>query len=189
MWDLLTILQDFNNQDDMIISNTVNEVNGNCIAPMSPLYVDTKIDTDSMDENNIKESSSSDTTRTAPKLTSKNVSHHHHGTWGPSLPKEIEHTLSFQPECTILLGSPLGMFLSLRGAHGAFDEMRINNDIEKNNKKNENTIVTVEHQNSAAGVENNVNGVVENDTTTTKQPSVSSFSLPTTKFFNIFHPR
>ena len=67
--------------------------------------------------------------------------------------------------------------------------MRINNDIEKNNKKNENTIVTVEHQNSAAGVENNVNGVVENDTTTTKQPSVSSFSLPTTKFFNIFHPR
>ena len=128
VWDLLTILKDFNNQDDMVC---VSEVNDHCIAPMSPLYVDTKIDNDSMDDNNIKESSSSDATRTAPKLISKNVSHHHHGTWGPSLPKEIEHTLSFQPECTILLGSPLGMFLSLRGAHGAFDEMRINNDIEK----------------------------------------------------------
>lgn len=46
------------------------------------------------------------------------------GCWGPSLPKPFEKDLPFKPEITIFLGSPVGLFLSLRGAHAAFDSIR-----------------------------------------------------------------
>ena len=47
-----------------------------------------------------------------------------HGTWGPCLPKQMFQTIPFTPELTIFLGSPIGLFLTLRGAHPVFDEMR-----------------------------------------------------------------
>ena len=46
------------------------------------------------------------------------------GTYGPSVKKAIERRIPFRPEATIFLGSPLGIFLTLRGAHGVFEEMR-----------------------------------------------------------------
>jgi phospholipase DDHD1 len=50
------------------------------------------------------------------------------GAWGPALPRKIEQVLKFTPEFTIFLGSPIGLFLTLRGAHGLFDSMRENDD-------------------------------------------------------------
>jgi hypothetical protein len=46
------------------------------------------------------------------------------GCWGPSLPKPMERCLPFVPDFTLFLGSPLGLFLTLRGAHPVFDEQR-----------------------------------------------------------------
>ena len=46
------------------------------------------------------------------------------GTYGPSLPKPMERVLPFEPHHTIFLGSPIGLFLTLRGAHPVFDAMR-----------------------------------------------------------------
>ena len=46
------------------------------------------------------------------------------GTWGPVLRRPMDQTIPFLPDFTIFLGSPLGLFLSLRGAHPVFDEMR-----------------------------------------------------------------
>jgi hypothetical protein len=54
----------------------------------------------------------------------ENANEAKHGSWGPSLPKPMVRCLPFVPEFTILLGSPLGLFLSLRGAHAVFDELR-----------------------------------------------------------------
>lgn len=48
------------------------------------------------------------------------------GAWGPALPKAMDKVLPFTPEFTMFLGSPIGLFLSLRGAHGVFDAMRDN---------------------------------------------------------------
>jgi hypothetical protein len=48
----------------------------------------------------------------------------HNGTYGPSLTKPMTQTIPFEPEHTLFLGSPLGIFLTLRGAHPVFDEMR-----------------------------------------------------------------
>eukprot|EP00934_Nitzschia_sp_Nitz4_P001823 Nitzschia sp. Nitz4//scaffold22_size323478//14171//16370//NITZ4_000492-RA/size323478-augustus-gene-0.220-mRNA-1//-1//CDS//3329542890//1823//frame0 len=48
------------------------------------------------------------------------------GSVGPSLPKPLTSVLPFQPVHTILLGSPIGLFLTLRGAHPVFDAMRNN---------------------------------------------------------------
>jgi hypothetical protein len=47
-----------------------------------------------------------------------------YGTWGPALPKHLEKYLPFEPDFTIFLGSPVGLFLTLRGAHTVFDSMR-----------------------------------------------------------------
>ena len=46
------------------------------------------------------------------------------GCWGPSLSKPLDKCLPFIPEFTLLLGSPVGLFLTLRGAHAVFDELR-----------------------------------------------------------------
>jgi len=48
------------------------------------------------------------------------------GNVGPSLPKPLERTLPFVPQHTIFLGSPIGLFLTLRGAHPVFDALRDN---------------------------------------------------------------
>lgn len=58
-------------------------------------------------------------------------SNNHHnkkkGTWRPTLSKPIDTVIPFIPEFTFFLGSPLGIFLSLRGAHSVFNEMRLAN--------------------------------------------------------------
>lgn len=46
------------------------------------------------------------------------------GSWGPSLTKPVTQIIPFEPEHTLFLGSPLGIFLTLRGAHPVFDELR-----------------------------------------------------------------
>ena len=43
------------------------------------------------------------------------------GDWGP--PVQIKENIPFRPEHTFFLGSPLGMFLTLRGAHPVLDCM------------------------------------------------------------------
>jgi hypothetical protein len=50
------------------------------------------------------------------------------GTWGPSLPRKMDRYLPFEPDFTLFLGSPLGLFLTLRGAHPVFNSMRENPD-------------------------------------------------------------
>jgi hypothetical protein len=47
------------------------------------------------------------------------------GSFGPSLTKSLNQSIPFVPESTILLGSPIGLFLTLRGAHATFDKMRL----------------------------------------------------------------
>lgn len=46
------------------------------------------------------------------------------GAWGPSLPKSLSKVLPFEPDFTMFLGSPIGLFLTLRGSHAVFDTMR-----------------------------------------------------------------
>lgn len=53
------------------------------------------------------------------------------GSWGPSLPQPLDKILPFEPDFTLFLGSPIGLFLTLRGAHPVFDEMRKHANDEK----------------------------------------------------------
>ena len=67
------------------------------------------------------------TTTTATTTTTANSSTTIYRTLGPTLQdrsKLLERGLPFEPQSVILLGSPLGMFLSLRGAHELFEELR-----------------------------------------------------------------
>ena len=80
------------------------------------------------------------------------------GTWGPSA--KVNKTITFIPKFTMFVGSPLGLFLTLRGARNAFEQLYLLQDAESNPE--------LEHENDSF-------------------PS-SPFLLPSGSVFNIFHP-
>lgn len=57
-------------------------------------------------------------------MTENSSDSNDYGTWGPSLPKTLDRVIPFEPDFTIFVGSPIGLFLSLRGAHSVFDSIR-----------------------------------------------------------------
>lgn len=81
--------------------------------------------------------------------------------YGPTLTQPMSETIPFVPEHTLFLGSPVGLFLTLRGAHPFFDSMR--------------NIVPRDVTNTSDPL--------------LLPPTVSPFSLPTYSLYNIFHPR
>jgi phospholipase DDHD2 len=106
------------------------------------------------------------------------------GSWGPSLSKPMSRCIPFIPEFTIFLGSPLGMFLSLRGAHAVFNEMLQMSISEVRAKAAE----------VAAEVEDMVNPDVakmqelQAKLDFIEEPITSPFTLPSGSVYNIFHP-
>lgn len=89
-----------------------------------------------------------------------------HGTWGPTLIRPMRQTIPFMPECTVFLGSPLGLFLTLRGAHAVFESLR----------QEEIASLVSGRQPSPADLE------------TIQRRVASPFHLPTHHLYNIFNP-
>jgi hypothetical protein len=85
------------------------------------------------------------------------------GSWGPKLSGKINGTIPFVPAFTLFLGSPLGLFLTLRGARVVFDNMR-----KEAESLGAQTFETID------------NGEV--------LESCSPFVLPSRAIYNIFHP-
>ena len=81
------------------------------------------------------------------------------GTWGPCTVGKVANTIPFVPKFTMFVGSPLGLFLTLRGARPIFDELRL-----------------MEMQSTVGKVPD-----------ASLQPS-SPFTLPSGAVYNIFHP-
>jgi hypothetical protein len=82
------------------------------------------------------------------------------GTWGPCIVRKVSQTIPFVPKFTVFLGSPLGLFLTLRGARPVFDDLRLK-------KKRPLRIGT------------SANSCLE---------PTSPFTLPSGAIYNIFHP-
>jgi len=94
------------------------------------------------------------------------------GTWGPLLTKKLDKLLPFVPEYSIFLGSPLGLFLSLRGAHPVFDKLRKTSDAARNKPR-------------ASGIDESLSSMVSEPD---RGSRASPFSLPSGELYNIFHP-
>jgi hypothetical protein len=94
------------------------------------------------------------------------------GSWGPSLPKPLAKVIPFVPEFTIFLGSPVGLFLTLRGAHKVFDEMR------------ERAVIDAARQASEASEKE----TKDKEESVFTFPLTSPFVLPSEAIYNIFHP-
>jgi hypothetical protein len=105
------------------------------------------------------------------------------GTWGPSLPMPIGRTLPFIPDFTVFLGSPLGLFLTLRGAHAVFDELRVAAAQETLQKAHllVSTPPPSPSTDETTGEKVSTNMALE-------LPAASTFSLPSGSLYNIFHP-
>jgi hypothetical protein len=71
---------------------------------------------------------STDGIHPASALNSSSIETHedHFTSYGPTLTRPLLETIPFVPDHTLFLGSPLGLFLSLRGAHAYFDSLRVN---------------------------------------------------------------
>ena len=97
-----------------------------------------------------------------------------HGTWGPCLPKRMTQTIPFKPDMTIFLGSPIGLFLTLRGAHPVFDEMRAVAEAERA------SLIPCDDEEA-----DRPPPVFKLD----PHPVICSpFELPTSALYNVFHP-
>ena len=94
------------------------------------------------------------------------------GFWGPSLPKRMTKVIPFVPAFTIFLGSPVGLFLTLRGAHAIFDEMR------------DAAVQEAAKKASEASEEE----IGADDEALFTFPLASPFTLPSEAIYNIFHP-
>jgi hypothetical protein len=165
-WDLLAVLKQ---------SQSQSQFNNPGSSDVSPLEVpsDAGVSPIAHGESSTAEKDSDDDATSAPATATTPVGYQayaqaehadkaQNGTYGPSLTKPMTRTIPFEPEHTLFLGSPLGIFLTLRGAHPVFD---------------------AERQASGSGNGNqsgDISGVV---------PTVSPFTLPTKSLYNIFHPR
>eukprot|EP00577_Skeletonema_sp_RCC1716_P009182 CAMPEP_0113378088 /NCGR_PEP_ID=MMETSP0013_2-20120614/3505_1 /TAXON_ID=2843 ORGANISM="Skeletonema costatum, Strain 1716" /NCGR_SAMPLE_ID=MMETSP0013_2 /ASSEMBLY_ACC=CAM_ASM_000158 /LENGTH=694 /DNA_ID=CAMNT_0000260271 /DNA_START=464 /DNA_END=2548 /DNA_ORIENTATION=+ /assembly_acc=CAM_ASM_000158 len=105
-----------------------------------------------------------------------------HGTWGPTLPKKMTQTIPFEPDLTIFLGSPIGLFLTLRGAHSVFDEMRAVAEAERA------SLIPCDDE-EADMVAWSPGGQSAPPPVFDLSPIICSpFSLPTKACYNVFHP-
>lgn len=119
------------------------------------------------------------------------------GSWGPSLPKPLEKSIPFVPEFTIFLGSPIGMFLTLRGAHAVFSEM-LHLSVQVARAKATEAVANAEAAaaNAPEGVMVVKGGNKKDDSDRLASavvdqielPITSPFTLPTGSLYNIFHP-
>jgi len=150
-WDILAILKDQGNYNrnesvnDHILPHISSSLYHSLPTAISSSYVDYKANMDECD--------------TDPEAKK--------GSWGPCLTKRIKKTIPFVPDATFFLGSPLGLFLTLRGAHFIFNDMRLLVSQDSSENKNVNT---------------------PKDNTTAESPQASPFHLPSGSIYNIFHP-
>jgi len=94
-----------------------------------------------------------------------------HGTWGPCLPKKMLQTIPFTPDLSVFLGSPIGLFLTLRGAHPVFDEMRAIAEAERA------SLIPCDNEEAEPPRVFDISPII-----------CSPFSLPTAALYNVFHP-
>ena len=94
--------------------------------------------------------------------------------WGPTLQSSFGKTIPFEPDFVILAGSPVGMFLTLRGAHESFDRLRV-----RSKAKSVADSLSDDEDEEAHG---------EGSNTETNDDEVSPFTLPCKSLYNIFHP-
>eukprot|EP00815_Leptocylindrus_aporus_P009464 CAMPEP_0116056678 /NCGR_PEP_ID=MMETSP0322-20121206/4157_1 /TAXON_ID=163516 /ORGANISM="Leptocylindrus danicus var. apora, Strain B651" /LENGTH=658 /DNA_ID=CAMNT_0003540541 /DNA_START=143 /DNA_END=2119 /DNA_ORIENTATION=+ len=94
--------------------------------------------------------------------------------WGPTLQSSFGKTIPFEPDFVILAGSPVGMFLTLRGAHESFDQLRV-----RSKAKSVADSLSDDEGDEAHGEDSNFE---------TNDDEVSPFTLPCKSLYNIFHP-
>jgi hypothetical protein len=166
-WDLLSILQQQQPQREPLSQATTNEAKpgGAKLHPVSiPSQDSVEIGYQAYAAGAASDTSSqADGGGTAGDGSSDMAEH---GTWGPTLIRPMKQTIPFVPECTIFCGSPLGLFLTLRGAHAVFESLR----------QEEIVALVTGRQPSPADLE------------TIQKRVASPFRLPTHYLYNIFNP-
>lgn len=141
-WDLLSILKEFSESTGSGNIQTASGVARSTGASFEVGFPAYAAGTDDKDDHPVK-----------------------NGTWGPALKTPMTHVIPFVPEFTIFLGSPIGLFLTLRGAHAVFDEI-----LGKARKDATEKLLSGDGNDEAI------------------LPITSPFSLPSGSIYNIFHP-
>ena len=109
------------------------------------------------------------------------------GVWGPSLPRPMTECIPFVPDFTLFLGSPLGMFLSLRGAHAVFDEM-LQMSIHIARAKATEAAAEAEAITAMVDAKDAKLQKFPEKLLSIEVPAASPFTLPSGSIYNVFHP-
>jgi DDHD domain len=174
VWDLLSVLKD--SQEETAANFAGVSINGH-VGYRASYTSAAAADHDDDD---------ADATTNQQKAAVKN------GTWGPSLPKKMKECISFTPANTIFIGSPIGMFLTLRGAHAVFDAMRLD-AVENAKQLAQEASMAAAHAVVAAAAavpasSSGTSSAADIVPAIIEIPMASPFELPTRALYNIFHP-
>ena len=169
VWDLLTILKDF--QEPVPKQKVGGEVGKRETSGGVQII---------SDDNNVNIGYQA--------YAKENADTAQNGTWGPTLPKRPTQTLPFVPQNVLFLGSPIGMFLTLRGCHPVFENLR--------KRKAEEVTKGFEAKEKASGGDGGECSADEKAPHDDKSqkllselPYASPFTLPVEGgIYNIFHP-
>mmetsp|Transcript_224 Transcript_224/g.283 ORF Transcript_224/g.283 Transcript_224/m.283 type:complete len:528 (-) Transcript_224:50-1633(-) len=165
VWDLLSILKDQTESSDKSSKNSQT-----CSPTFSDIFCGVNLPNDGV---------AVGYQAYAAKKEGQKINDVKDAAWGPSLPKPMKKCIPFLPEFTIFLGSPLGMFLTLRGAHSLFDEMLHLSVLEVHAKAAEAEAASAEKQDEKKQ---------KTETEEFEVPISSPFTLPSNAVYNIFHP-
>lgn len=119
--------------------------------------------------------------------TDTNEMNARNGAWGPSLPKPMTKCIPFVPDFTLFLGSPLGMFLTLRGAHAVFDEM-LQMSVHIARAKATEAAAEAEAMTAMVDAKDMKVQANQEKPPPLEEPVASPFTLPSGAIYNIFHP-
>ncbi len=157
-WDILSILKD-NLEKNIPKSDANDPIHHDC--PSSPTRVHSLM--------TLGKGDNAEKTMSCQALAENDRKH---GTWGPCLSKKMLQTIPFTPDLVIFLGSPIGLFLTLRGAHPIFDELRAVAEAERAK------LIPCDNEEAETPRVFDVSPII-----------CSPFSLPIGALYNIFHPR
>jgi phospholipase DDHD2 len=157
-WDILSILKD--NLEKNLPKGDANDPI-RIEVPSSPTRVHSLMTLDN-----------ADTTEKPMSCQALAENDRKHGTWGPCLSKKMVQTIPFTPDLMVFLGSPIGLFLTLRGAHPIFDQLRAVAEAERAK------LIPCDNEEEETPRVFDVSPII-----------CSPFTLPVGALYNIFHPR
>mmetsp|Transcript_20839 Transcript_20839/g.24127 ORF Transcript_20839/g.24127 Transcript_20839/m.24127 type:complete len:763 (-) Transcript_20839:49-2337(-) len=201
-WDMLSILSDnlkFKHESHNVGKGTKDDpiVTSDIVSTLSSSMIGYALPSSSTMSSDSSQNQKQKHNPSNEPSQSSNIEEVNVGSWGPSLLKRMTKTIPFIPSFTFFLGSPIGLFLTLRGARPLFHDMLLSQDTlrQKKNRHDNKTKsssnsedVNINTDGDGGNGGNDDNNDDDDDDDEDAMHPISPFHLPSGSLYNIFSP-